>query len=176
MCSEGFFSCLYSPEDSNSLTCQARWDAIDLLPAIFLSETDYPMSKEIIPAHLKPKFKATSMLKSHSSDPCMNNISQSTSSSLCASHFRIRTQKEEEKNSATLVKTFCKGFLFVYNFRWGKKNHINLNEVIPLILGREILFTTKILHKYASIRCGEASGNNMEKTHVRGSAMHINFP
>lgn len=99
-----------------------KLDEMPLISSLlFFSETDYPMSKEIISAHLRPKFKATSILKSHSSDPCMNNISQSTSSSLCASHFRIRTQKEEEKNSATLVKTFCKGFLFVYNFRWGGK-------------------------------------------------------
>lgn len=119
MCFEGFFSCLYSPEDNNSLICQARRDAIDLFPDIFLSETDYPMSKEIISAHLRPKFKATSMLKSLSSDHWMNNISQFNSSSLCASHFRIRAQKGEEKNSATLVKMFCKVFLFVYNFIFG---------------------------------------------------------
>lgn len=43
-------------------------------------------------------------------------------------------------------------FLFVYNFRGGEDN-INLNEIIPLILGGEILLTIKILHKYASIRC-----------------------
>lgn len=117
MCFQGFFSCLYSPEDNNSLICQARWDAIDLFPAVFLSGADYPKSKEIISAHLRPKFKATSMLKSLSSDHCINNISQYTSSSLCEYHFRIRTQKGEEKSSATPVKIFCTLLLFAYNFR-----------------------------------------------------------
>lgn len=58
MCFEGFLLCLYSPEDDNSLIRRTKWDAIDLLPAIFLSEPDYPMSTEIISAQLRLKFKA----------------------------------------------------------------------------------------------------------------------
>lgn len=48
---------------------------------------------------------------------------------------------------------------------------MNLNQIILLLLGREIVFTqneltTKILCKYASIRCGEVevTGNKVEQT------------
>lgn len=95
-----------------------KLDEMPLISSLlFSSQEDYPKSKEIISAHLRPKFKATSMLKSLSSDHCINNISQYTSSSLCEYHFRIRTQKGEEKSSATPVKIFCTLLLFAYNFR-----------------------------------------------------------
>lgn len=52
----------------------------------------------------------------------------------------------------------------------GEKNSTNLNQIILLILGRDILFTqneltTKILCKYASIRYEvEVTGNKVEQT------------
>lgn len=76
--------------------------------------------------------------------------------------------KKERKRVLQLLSKYFVHCFYLSIISEGGGGFTNLNEIIPLILGGEFLLTIKISCKYASVRCGEVSGSNMEKTPCQG--------